>query len=375
MTTLREFVKKEFLQLKRDKRMLPIVFIAPILMLVLIGYAITFDVKNVQIVFCDLDNSSSSRELIRKFQIGEYFDVVSIEKELKSIDRFLDESLAKVVLIIPEDFENNLLTGKNVKVQVLADGTDAYSTNVSLGYISGIIFNFNKNILFDYFNKNGIPVNVKSIDAKLRVWFNPELKSSHYFVPGIIGLLLTVITLILTSFAIVKEKEFGTMEQLIVTPIKKWELILGKLIPYILIGFFDVIIVIVASFLFFKIEMKGSLILLLSSCIPFLFSTLGLGLVVSTISKTQQQAMMIAVFLILLPFIYLSGFTFPIENMPAPIQFFTHFMPLKYFLIIIRSIFLKGSGLDVLWDEILIMFIIGLVIFFFSLILFRKQLD
>lgn len=375
MITLKEFIKKELLQLKRDKRMLPIVFIAPILMLVIIGYAITFDVKNVPIVICDLDNSDVSREFIQKFQSSEYFNIISIKRNLKSVDRYLDESLAKVILVIPKDFDSKIASGQNVKVQVLADGTDAYSTNVSLGYISIIAFNYNKNILLDYLNQNGISYSGINIDPQIRVWFNPELKSSKYFIPGIIGLLLTVITVILTSLAIVKEKEFGTMEQLIVTPIKKWELILGKLIPYIVIGFIDVLIVILASFVFFKVEMKGSLILLLFSCIPFLFSTLGLGLVVSTISRTQQQAMIVAVFLILLPFIYLSGFTFPVENMPPVIQFVTQFMPLKYFLIILRSIFLKGSGLDVLWDEILIMFLIGIIIFCISLILFRKQLD
>jgi len=221
----------------------------------------------------------------------------------------------------------------------------------------------------------GLPVSFVKIDPEIRVWYNPQLKSSNYFIPGIIGLLLTIMTLILTSMAIVKEKEYGTLEQLIVTPIRKFELIVGKLIPFTIIGFIEVLIVIVAAFIFFDVELKGSFLLLLISCIPFLFSTLGLGMLVSTISRTQQQAMMLAVFLIMLPFLYLSGFTFPVENMPPIIQFASNFIPLKYFLIILRSLFLKGSGISELWDEMLIMLAIGLVVFPLSVLVFRKQLS
>jgi len=232
-----------------------------------------------------------------------------------------------------------------------------------------------KFLRFSFFNLKGLPISFVKIDPEIRVWYNPQLKSSNYFIPGIIGLLLTIMTLILTSMAIVKEKEYGTLEQLIVTPIRKFELIVGKLIPFTIIGFIEVLIVIAAAFIFFDVELKGSLLLLLISCIPFLFSTLGLGMLVSTISRTQQQAMMLAVFLIMLPFLYLSGFTFPVENMPPIIQFASNFIPLKYFLIILRSLFLKGSGISELWDEMLIMLAIGLVVFPLSVLVFRKQLS
>lgn len=375
MITLIEFIKKEFLQLKRDKRMLPLIFLAPILQLIIIGYAITFDVKNIPFVVCDLDRSDESRNFIESFKSSGYFTLTATVFNQKEIDFYLDKSLATIAIVIPKDFSSKINKGEKSDIQILVDGSDAYSANVSLSYITGLTFNFNKKILIKYFDQRGRPITFVKIDPEIRVWYNPELKSSNYFVPGIIGLLLTIMTLILTSMAIVKEKEYGTHEQLIVTPIRKFELIIGKLIPFTIIGFIEVLLVIAAAFIFFDIELKGSLLLLLISCIPFLFSTLGLGMLVSTISRTQQQAMMLAVFLIMLPFLYLSGFTFPIENMPPIIQFASNFIPLKYFLIIIRSIFLKGSGIAELWDEMLIMLAIGLVVFTLSVLVFRKQLS
>lgn len=375
MIILIEFIKKEFLQLKRDKRMLPLIFLAPILQLIIIGYAITFDVKNIPFVVCDLDRSDESRNFIESFKSSGYFTLTATVFNQKEIDFYLDKSLATIAIVIPKDFSSKINKGEKSDIQILVDGSDAYSANVSLSYITGLTFNFNKKILIKYFDQRGKPITFVKIDPEIRVWYNPELKSSNYFVPGIIGLLLTIMTLILTSMAIVKEKEYGTHEQLIVTPIRKFELIIGKLIPFTIIGFIEVLLVIAAAFIFFDIELKGSLLLLLISCIPFLFSTLGLGMLVSTISRTQQQAMMLAVFLIMLPFLYLSGFTFPIENMPPIIQFASNFIPLKYFLIIIRSIFLKGSGIAELWDEMLIMLAIGLVVFTLSVLVFRKQLS
>lgn len=375
MITLIEFIKKEFLQLRRDKRMLPLIFLAPVLQLIIIGYAITFDVKNIPFVVCDLNRSEESRSFIESFKSSGYFNLTATVLSQKEIDYYLDKSLSTIAIVIPEDFSSKISKGEKTEIQILVDGSDAYSANVSLSYITGLTFNFNKNILVKYFDQRGKSISFIKIDPETRVWYNPELKSSNYFIPGIIGLLLTIMTLILTSMAIVKEKEYGTLEQLIVTPIKKFELIVGKLIPFTIIGFIEVLIVIAAAFIFFDVELKGSLLLLLISCIPFLFSTLGLGMLVSTISRTQQQAMMLAVFLIMLPFIYLSGFTFPVENMPPIIQFASNFIPLKYFLIILRSLFLKGASISDLWDEMLIMLAIGLVVFPLSVLVFRKQLS
>lgn len=375
MRTIIDIVKKEFIQLRRDPRMIPIIFIAPILQLIIIGYAVTFDVKNISLVICNLDKSQISREFYSSFEASGYFNNDFFVDEIDEIDYYLDKSLANVALVIPKDFSKNISKGISTKVQIILDGADANSANISLGYISSLTLNFNKKILLDFKNKSGEEFKFTQVTPETRIWFNPELISAKYFIPGIIGLLLTLMTILLTAMAIVKEKEIGTLEQLIVTPIKSWELILGKLIPFIIIGFVDVFIVIMAGRYIFDVPLKGSLLLLLFSCIPFLFSTLGIGLFASTISRTQQQAMMISVFLGMLPFIYLSGFTFPIDNMPEIIQFVTHFIPLKYFLIIIRSLFLKGVGFAEIWDEMLIMFVIGVVILVLSLLRFRKRLD
>lgn len=375
MITLLDFIKKEFLQLKRDRRMLPLIFLAPVLQLIIVGYAITFDIKNINVVVCDLNRSEESKNYIESIRSSGYFKFIEFIVNQEEVDYYLDKSLARIAIVIPKDFSSDLQKGTSAEIQIIVDGSDAYSANVSLSYISGITFNFNKNILIKYMNNYGKIFSFVRIEPETRIWFNPELKSSNYFIPGIIGLLLTIVTLLLTSMAIVKEKEYGTMEQLIVTPIRKVELIIGKLIPFTIIGFVEVLIVLAAAFIFFDLQLKGSLLLLLLSCVPFLFSTLGLGMFVSTISRTQQQAMMISVFLIMLPFIYLSGFTFPVENMPEIIQFASNFIPLKYFLIVLRSLFLKGVGLSEIWDEILIMLIIGITIFSMSVLFFRKQLE
>ncbi len=375
MITLLDFIKKEFLQLKRDRRMLPLIFLAPVLQLIIVGYAITFDIKNINVVVCDLNRSEESKSYIESIRSSGYFKFIEFIVNQEEVDYYLDKSLARIAIVIPKDFSSDLQKGTSAEIQIIVDGSDAYSANVSLSYISGITFNFNKNILIKYMNNYGKIFSFVRIEPETRIWFNPELKSSNYFIPGIIGLLLTIVTLLLTSMAIVKEKEYGTMEQLIVTPIRKVELIIGKLIPFTIIGFVEVLIVLAAAFIFFDLQLKGSLLLLLLSCVPFLFSTLGLGMFVSTISRTQQQAMMISVFLIMFPFIYLSGFTFPVENMPEIIQFASNFIPLKYFLIVLRSLFLKGVGLSEIWDEILIMLIIGITIFSMSVLFFRKQLE
>lgn len=355
--------------------MLPIIFVAPILQLVIIGYAVTFDVKNISLAICDLDRSQTSREFYQSFESSGYFNIEYFVDDIGEVNYYLDKTLANIVLVIPKDFSKNISKGTGTKIQVLLDGADANSANISMGYTSSIVYNYNQKILLEVKNKSGHELKFARVVPETRVWFNPELISANYFIPGVIGLLLTLMTVLLTSMAIVKEKEVGTLEQLIVTPIKSWELILGKLVPFIIIGFIDVVIVVTAGILLFDVPLKGNFFLLLLSCIPFLFSTLGLGLFISTISRTQQQAMMMSVFIVMLPFIYLSGFTFPIENMPEIIQFTTHFIPLKYFLIILRSLFLKGVGISEIWDEMLIMLAIGIVIFVLSLLRFHKRLE
>jgi len=261
-------------------------------------------------------------------------------------------------------------------VQALFDGSDGNSASISAGYVQGITGEYSKNVLIDFLHKSGAAFTPASnINAKVRVWYNPTLKTRKYMVPAIVGLLLTLITLILTSLAVVKEREIGTMEQLIVTPLKPYQMIIGKLVPFMILGFIAVIIVLTAMRFIFNIPVAGSITFLFFASFLYILSTLGLGLFVSTISKTQQQAMMISIFAVMMPMIYLSGFAFPIENMPKIIQYISYLIPLKYFLTIIRGIILKGIGFAELWGNVLVLFLMGVAILAISSLQFRKKIE
>lgn len=371
MRRIKYIVKKEFLQLFRDKKLLPPVFAAPVLQLIILGYAVTLDVKNIALSVYDMDNSYYSRLLISKFTASGHFVLKEKEKNYNSLEKSIDMNRVTMGIIIPEDFEDNLKTGIKAPVQLIVDGSDANSSTIGITYAKGVILKFTGEVL----KESNIPVKLSMINMEFRSWYNPELKSRNFMIPGVLCLLLMIMTMMLTSMVIVKEKEIGTMEQLIVTPIQRMELIAGKLIPFILIGFIDVTLVLAVSYFWFGIPIKGGLLLLYFLSGIFIITTLGLGLFISTISKTQQQAMMTSVFFFMMPFLYLSGFIFPIENMPKIIQFITHFVPLKYFITIVRGIFLKGNGFDLLWDEFLILLVFGIGVFGLSVLRFNKRLD
>ena len=271
--------------------------------------------------------------------------------------------------------ENLVKRFKNL--QAIFDGSDGNTASISAGYVLRIVSDYSKSISVKTFRKSGLSSSMlpASINAETRNWFNPTLKTRNFMVPAIVGLLLMIVTLILTSLAIVKEKEIGTMEQLIVTPIKPYQLIIGKLVPFAILGMVSVLVVITAMHVIFNISVRGSVPLLFAASFIYVLSLLGLGLFVSTVSKTQQQAMMLSIFVVMLPMTFLSGFAFPIENMPQVIQYFTYLIPLRYFLIIIRGIILKGIGIAVLWDEILILLLMGISILYFSSKTFQKKLN
>jgi ABC-2 type transport system permease protein len=259
---------------------------------------------------------------------------------------------------------------------MIFDGSDGNTASISAGYAQTISNSFSASVISDFRDAAGRKLAVSgSITAEPRVWYNPELKTRTFMVPGIAALLLMVITLILTSLAVVKEKEIGTLEQLIVTPIKPYQMIIGKLVPFTILGFVSVFIVLTAMQLIFNIPVRGSYVFLIFSIFLYVLSTLGLGLFVSTVTKTQQQAMMIAIFGIMMPMIFLSGFTFPIENMPVAIQYVTYLIPMRYIIEIIRGVILKGIGFNDLWPQVLMLFIMGLLILFLSSLRFRKKLD
>jgi len=378
MSIIGHFLRKEFAQLRRDKKMLPIVFVAPILQLLLLGYAANLDVDSIPLAVIDYDNSVESRQLVDKFVQSGYFSEEARFLSPELIDENINQGRIVAALVIPPNFQTDLRRGEKVPLQLLVDGADANTATIALNYADIIVSRFSAEIQLERVHTSArqpgrMTAPAIPIEVEPRVWYNPELKSRNFMVPGILALLLMVTTMILTSLAIVKEKEQGTLEHLNVTPIKPIQLIIGKLVPFALIGMVDVFLVLGATRLLFGLVPVGStlLLVLLSAC--FLLSTLGLGLLVSTVSKNQQQAMMSALFFVMLPMIFLSGFAFPIENMPKIIQYVTYALPLRYYFVIIRGIFLKGAGLSTLWDESLMLLAFGIIVLGISIARFRKQ--
>jgi ABC-2 type transport system permease protein len=323
-----------------------------------------------------MDKSAPSRAFIDKVQGNGYFSIDYYPSSYKEATEYVNKGKVTLVLAIPNDFEKQIGRKEQTKVQAIFDASDGNTASIASGYLQGVMSSYASNLMLDQMNLSGskiIPVG--NVEAETRVWYNPELKTRNFMVPGIVGLLLMIITLILTSLAVVKEKEIGTMEQLIVSPLKSWQIILGKLIPFSLLGFVAVIIVITAMRVIFGITVRGNIIFLFFCSSIFILSTLGLGLFVSTITKTQQQAMMIAQFAVMMPMLYLSGFAFPIENMPVSIQIISYGIPLRYFITIIRGVILKGIGFADLWPEALIMLLMGIIILVLSAMRFQKKLE
>ena len=369
-----EIIRKEFYQIRRDKRMLGVSMVAPILQVFLLGYAATTDIKNTTMVVCDMDKTAVSRDFIGRFTNSNYFIYRYTADTPDQIDGFIESGRAAAALVIDREFGDNVLAHRPAKVQMIMDGTDAQTANVLLGYANQIVGQYSAERQTELLTLMQ-PARPASVVPEPRVWYNPDLKSSNYMVPGVVAFVLMIITMTLTSLGIVREKELGTLEQLMVTPIKPYQLILGKLIPFVIVGFVDVIAVLSVARFWFEVPMHGSLVLLFSLSLLFILTTLGLGLFISTIAKTQQQAMLIAQFFFFMPFIFLSGFTFPIANMPGIIRFFTYFIPLRYFLEIIRGVFLQGSGLHELWMQAVAMLVIGVAVLTLSVMRFQKKLE
>jgi len=364
-------MRKEILELRDDPRLFGIVIMAPILQLLVLGYAATTDVKDVPVVIVDADRSRASRELITRFEASDNFTILGVLGSTSEIDPWLERGDAWMALSIPPDYERLLASGQTASLQVVADGTDSNSTNVALGYARVLIAGYTQDLVTERTGRERVPL----VSAAIRVWFNPDLESRDFMIPGIFALLLLVITTNLSAMAIVREKELGTLEQLNVTPLARWELIVGKLVPYAVIGMIDVVLVLIVAIGWFEVPMRGSIPLLFAMSVNYLLSTLGLGLFVSTISATQQQAMMTTTFFFLTPMIYLSGFIFPIENMPEWIQPFTYLIPLRYFLVILRGIFLKGVGLETFWPQAVALLCWGLAILALATLRSTKRLS
>jgi len=376
MKTIIHFVIKEFQQFRRDPKMFGIILIAPVIQLIFLGYAANLDVENIKTVVYDRNKTSTSREFIERFTSSGYFEIVEYVSSYNDLEEKLNKGEAILALIISQDFEEKIFRRETAALQAIFEGSDGNQASIAAGYVQAIIARYTKDIITELVNLSGRKISpVGNISAEVRVWYNPEMKTRNYMVPGIVGLLVSLVTLVLTSLAVVKEKEIGTMEQLIVTPIRPYQLIAGKLIPFTILGLVSVIIVLLSMRIIFEIPVKGSGTFLLVSAFLYILSTLGIGLFISTVSKTQQQAMMIAIFAVMMPMIFLSGFAFPVENMPVAIQYISHIIPLKYFNIIIRGVILKGLGFAELWYEAMILLLMGLVILAASSLRFKSRLE
>jgi len=376
MQRLRRLVWKEFLELRQNPRLFGIVIVAPIIQLTMLGYAATTDVKDVPVVVADADRSPASRNLIARFDASRNFTVIDTVTSVRDIDRYLQRGDAWIALAIPTGYGASVQQGQSVALQVIADGSDSNSTTVALGYATALIGEYASLIAADAAGASTAAgrSTAPAIDLRIRVWFNPQLESRFFMIPGVLALLLLLVTANLAAMAIVREKELGTLEQLNVTPLRRWELIAGKLLPYGVIAFIDVLLVTAVAVFWFEVPFRGSLLLLLATSLLYVVCTLGLGLFISTVSDTQQQAMMTATFFFLTPMIYLSGFIFPIENMPRVIQYATYAIPLRYFLVIVRGIFLKGIGLDLLWPQAAALAAWGAVVLALAVARSRKRM-
>ena len=379
---LKSMLIKEFIQALRNPRMRIILFLPPLIQLIVFGYAANTDIRNISLAVYDMDNSPESREMIENFASSGYFRIFQRAGNPREIRRWMDEGEISAALQINNGFARESRQRQGTSVQIIVDGTDSNTASVVMTYAQRIVAEYSRQILVQRIRTlPNIPDEMKKpffarggIEVQSRAFFNPNLESRNFYVPGIMAFVIMLVTLILTTMAIVREREIGTMEQLIVSPIRPVELILGKTIPFALIGYIDVFLVTGVGVFWFEVPIRGSLALLLAATTIYLLSTLGIGLFISTISRTQQQAMM-TMFFFFIPAILLSGFVFPIANMPEVVQYLSYADPLRYFLVIIRGIFLKGNGFNILWPQMLALAILGAAVFTFSSLRFRKRLE
>jgi ABC-2 type transport system permease protein len=368
---IREMVRKEFIQLFRDKRNRPVLILAPLIQLLVFGYVVNYDIKDIRVALIDQAETRESRLLADAFTAGGIFRITHRPADVHGMEELFLKGKADIGIRIPPDFSSRIRRGATADVQILADGSMSNMASVRISYAMMVLDRLNNELVREIYGRD---LRYGKIDARIRTWYNPNLDSQNFFVPGIVAFVIMLISLLLTSIAIIKERENGTMEQLIVTPLKPIELIIGKTIPYTIIAIGQMVLVMVFALYWFDLPLAGSVAALFFATCLFLLSTLGIGLFISTVSKTQQQAMMTTFFFIL-PFFMLSGFVFPIANMPEVVQWLTYLNPLRYFLVIIRGIFLKGVGLHILWPQYVALAVLGVTVFTGAVGRFRKRLD
>jgi len=366
---LGKFILKELRQVARDRLMLRVIFVVPLFQLFVLGYAATTDVRNVDLLLCDRDRTLMSRTICSSVEVSPYFKVRSFYSARRGLEQYLKEGKARGALVIPVGFERKIERGEDAEIQVILDGENSNTSSIVLSYCRGIVMSVLRRAL----SAGGVgPPLSGLIRPVTSIRYNPTLRSINFMLPGIVGVLLTIMTMVLTGLAIVKEKENGTLEQLMVTPLKSWQIIAGKTIPFVLISLIAMSIELTAGILWFRIPVHGDILLFLLSSICFITAALGLGIFISTIVNTQQQALFIAWFFMVV-FVLLSGLFFPVENMPTWVQRMTVINPLKYFIVLARGCILKGAGIKVLWPDMRALLIIGVFIFAASALRFHKR--
>jgi len=371
---IRQMLIKEFIQVFRDPRMRGVIFILPCLEVIVIGYAVNMDIRDIRAGIYDRDNTPASRELLSRFSGSGYFDVVAQIDDDRQMDDLVLRSNVQVVFRIDHGFAGDLEGGRTAQLQVICDGTDSNTAGIALSYVNRITSDYSREMLARRLQQSRLMAQLPvRIDFRTRAWFNENLDSRNYFVPGVIVIVVSLVSLLLTSMSVVREKEIGTIEQIMVTPITPLEFILGKTLPFVLIAFVDVTLILLIGVFWFQVPMRGSIVLLYFSTGLYLLTMLGMGLLISTVSQTQQQALM-STFLYFFPAMLLSGFSFPIANMPQAIQWLTYLNPVAYFLVVVRSIFLKGVGLAFLWPDLLALAVMGVATLFLAVRRFHKTL-
>ena len=379
---IREMVRKELRQALREPRMRVLLFLPPLVQLTLFGYAVNLDVERAPIAWMDGDGTPASRALRAAFKGSPHFRVVATPMREDEGRELLDRGRVLMLVRVLPGFAERVQRGEMAAVQILIEGTNSNTASILMAYATRILRRYADEVMAERERRTlralaiarEAPLPVPELQVQTRVWFNPDLRSRNYFVPGVLVNIIAIVTLILTAMAIVRERELGTMEQLLVTPLRPVEFILGKTVPFALIGLVDVVLVTSAALLIFRVPFRGSALVLLLGAVLFVLTTLGMGVFLSTISRTQQQAML-ASFFFFMPAFTLSGFAFPIRNMPVPVQYLTLANPVRYFLEIVRGVFLKGTGIEVLWPQMVALLIFGVVIFGLSVWRFRRRLE
>lgn len=366
--------KKEFIQIRRDPRSLTLALVIPVILLIIFGFGLSLDIDRVGMVIWNQDRSSQlTQDFIVNFKNSKYFNIVGYTDNYEEIVKLIDSRRIMMGLVIPKYFSQYLNSGQAAPLQLLVDGSDSNTATIAMGYVRSVVSRYNMELLVNTLTKNGITPS-KAVELRSRVWFNMGLSSRWYIIPGTIAMIIMIIAALLTSLTVAREWERGTMEQLISTPVKSFEIVIGKFIPYFAIGFFDLLVGIVMAVFVFGVPLRGNIFILIILSTLFLTGALSMGIFISTVARTQLLASQMAMLTTFIPTMLLSGFIYPIFNMPAAVQAITYLVPARYYIVILREIFLKGAGAGVLWDEAVFLFIFGFAMLLITVRRFKKKI-